>query len=693
MLEGRELLEIAYTMDAAGTIKRAILASERPALSELAKELGSFDGALRLVREQLDPDGGVRDDATPKLRDIRRRLNPLRGRIREKLQGLLQRYSDSVQDAIITLRRDRYVIPIKASAQSKVPGIALDTSDSGATVFIEPQSVVPLNNELALLEFEERDEVRRILVALGQRLAYEPGLDTSLEVLAELDLVAASARLAKDWGLEQPTFNDGGEVRLSDARHPLIKGCVPNSVSLDKERRLMIITGPNAGGKTVLIKTLGLAALMAHSGLFVAAGRRGEVPPTLPFMGALLTDIGDEQSIEASLSTYAGHLMNLKRIVERSQDGVLVLIDELGSGTDPDEGAALSQGILERVLASGARGLVTTHLAPLKVFASETPGVQNAAMSFDVDNLRPKYQLVVGQPGRSYALAIAERLGLPDALLSRAVEILGPEGTALENLLETLQEQREGLEGELAEARRAREQSVREAELLREQIERLRAREDEVLAAAAERADEMLQDTLQRAKELKRAATSQPEKRSQALGDLQRMRKTFQAKANPKSAPAGNTNKPAKPRRVLEPGQMVRVESYGAEGPVVELRGDDVVVQLGLLKVEVPKRDVKLKAEPQGTKKGATFTAPVRFDDELNIRGERVEAGLEKLRDFVLEAHALKAPSVRILHGKGTGTLRDAVRNYLKDEKKVEKFEDAVPYEGGHGVTVAYLRH
>ena len=695
LLEGRELLKIAYTMDAAGTIKRAILASERPALSELAKNLGSFDGALRLVREQLDPDGGVRDDATPKLRDIRRRLNPLRGRIREKLQGLLQRYSDSVQDAIITLRRDRYVIPIKASAQSKVPGIALDTSDSGATVFIEPQSVVPLNNELALLEFEERDEVRRILVALGQRLAYEPGLDTSLEVLAELDLVAASARLAKDWGLAQPTFNDGGEVRLSNARHPLIKGCVPNTVSLDKERRLMIITGPNAGGKTVLIKTLGLAALMAHSGLFVAAGSREEAPPTLPFMGALLTDIGDEQSIEASLSTYAGHLMNLKRIVERSKDGVLVLIDELGSGTDPDEGAALSQGILEQVLASGARGLVTTHLAPLKVFASETPGVQNAAMSFDVDNLRPKYQLVVGQPGRSYALAIAERLGLPDALLSRAVEILGPEGTALETLLETLQEQREGLEQELSEARRAREQSVKEAELLREQIEMLRAREDEVLAAAAERADEMLQDTLQRAKELKKTATSQPERRSQALEDLQRMRKSFQAKADPKPLRAAQkSGATPKPRRVLEPGQLVRVESYGAEGPVVELRGDDVVVQLGLLKVEVPKRDVKLKESgTQKARKGASFTAPVRFDDELNIRGERVEAGLEKLRDFVLEAHALKAPSVRILHGKGTGTLRDAVRNYLKDEKKVEKFEDAVPYEGGHGVTVAYLRH
>ena len=279
VVEGADLLRIAYTMDAAGTLKRAILASERPALGELAVRLRSFDGALRQVREQLDLDGGVRDDATPKLRDIRRRLNPLRGRIRERLQSLLGTYSEYVQDAILTLRRDRYVIPIRASFQSRVPGIALDTSDSGATVFIEPQSVVPLNNELALLEFEERDEVRRILVALGQRLAYEEGLEETFEVLAQLDLVLASARLAEDWRLNPPELNDGGEIRLTDACHPLITGCVPNSLALTREHRLLIITGPNAGGKTVLLKTLGLAALMAHSGLFVAAsGKKASYP-------------------------------------------------------------------------------------------------------------------------------------------------------------------------------------------------------------------------------------------------------------------------------------------------------------------------------------------------------------------------------------------------------------------------------
>lgn len=491
MLDGPELLRIAYTMEAAGTIKRAILASERPTLAVLAQQIASFGGVLQRVREQLDRDGKVRDDATPKLREIRRRLAPLRGRIRERLTTLLSRYAEAVQDPIITLRRDRYVIPIKASHQGRVPGIVLDMSDSGATVFLEPQSVVPLNNELALLELEERDEVRRILIALGQQLAFAPGLEPTLEVLAELDLIAASARLARDWQLVQPSLSDEGEVYLAAARHPLIRDCVPNTLRLDGSCRLLIITGPNAGGKTVVLKTLGLAVLMAYSGLFVAAA--AEPSPRLPRVSALLCDIGDEQSIEASLSTFAGHLKNLKAIVERADPSVLVLIDELGSGTDPAEGAALSQAVLEALLKSGARGLVTTHLAPLKAFAAQTPGVQNAAMQFDVENLRPRFELIVGQPGRSYALAIAERLGLPEALLARAREVLGPEGATLEALLAVLEREKEKLLAERAELQAAHARALAEADLLRAQIATLRRREQEVLAAAAERAEALLQ--------------------------------------------------------------------------------------------------------------------------------------------------------------------------------------------------------
>lgn len=727
LLDGLDILAVAYTLDGAATLRRSVAASKRPALTELASRIGTFDGVLRQVREQLDVDGNVRDDATPKLQDIRRRLNPLRGRIRDRLSRILESHSDDVQEPIITLRRDRYVIPVKAYAQSRVPGLALDRSDSGATVFIEPASVVPLNNELALLEMEERDEVRRVLYALGRSLADVPGVDESLEVVAELDMLNAGARLAKDWRLVRPRFDDEGRARLIDARHPLVEGCVPNSIELDAEQRVLIVTGPNAGGKTVLLKTLGLAAVMAYSGLFVAAS--GARPALVPRLAALLSDIGDQQSIEASLSTYAGHLANLKAIVESSGPTSLVLIDELGSGTDPDEGAALSQAILERIIAGGARGLVTTHLAPLKVFASQAQGVRNAAMRFDIDLLRPTYQLVVGQPGRSYALSIAERIGLDAELLERASEILGPDSGRLESLLMILEHQREQLEAEVAANRTAGELALAEADLLREQIDSLRAREQEVLAAAAQKAEGMLSDTLQQATRLRRTATQEPAQRSKALEEIQELRRQARrlsgaaSRGSSESSSRAGTARGAGTGAVVAsvagqavadkyaPGALVRVESYGAEGQVLERRGDLVLVQLGLLKVEVPLTDAtpvvnrsskaatgsgtdsRVSKGQQGGSRRVQFDAgAASFESELNIRGERVEQALEKTRDFISEARALKVESVRILHGKGTGVLRDAVRSYLKSDRNVLSYEDAVPYEGGHGVTVAHLR-
>jgi len=720
VLDGREILSIAYTMDAAATVRRAIAQGDRPQLRLLAEAMSSFDGVLRLVREQLDVQGEVRDDATPKLREIRRRLQPLRGRIRERLSQLLAQHSQHVQDPIITLRRDRYVIPIKASSQARVPGIVVDTSDSGQTVFVEPAPVVAMNNELALLEFEERDEVRRILIALGQRVAFEPGLEPTLAALAELDLALASARLAREWWLSRPEVAEGAPVQLPAARHPLIEACVANDLLLageDGDERLMVVTGPNAGGKTVLLKTLGLAVLMAHAGLYVAAGSASGAEPggdasgrrrprraRLPRVAALLTDIGDEQSIEASLSTYAAHLTNLRRIVEAAAPGTLVLIDELGSGTDPDEGAALSQAILEVLVERRAVGLVTTHLAPLKVFASRTGGVRNAAMRFDVDALAPTFELTIGQPGRSYALAIARRIGLDAGLLDRAETLLGPEGARWERLLETLERQREALQLELDEARASSEQARAEAALLRDQIEGLREREAELLEQAAERADALLKDTLQRATALRRSAREDPEQRGKALEALQALRRETRSKAAPASGGAAPGRGPggAVARDPIRPGALVRVASYGAEGPIQEVRGDTLVVQLGLLKVEVPRREVtpvtpKPRA-PRGPAGAAAMpaapAAPLGggVPRELNVRGERVEGAIERIRDYLREAHALRVASVRIVHGKGTGALRDAVRQYLREEKLVTRFEDAVPYEGGHGVTVAYLR-
>lgn len=686
MLEGTEILEIAWTFQEAGAVKRRLAASGRPALTALAEQMAGFDGVLRLVREQLDNDGNVRDDATPKLREIRRRLNPLRGRIRERLQGILESRAAAVQEPIITQRRDRYVIPVKASFQSQIPGIILDSSDSGATVFVEPQSVVSLNNELAVLQLEERDELRRILISLGQRLAYEPGVEATLDTVGVLDLAQAGAALARDWRLVRPAFTEG-HVELRELRHPFVAGCVPNDVVLDPQLRLLIITGPNAGGKTVLIKSLGLAALMAAAGLFVAAAPGSS--PKLPRFSRLLVDIGDEQSIEASLSTYAAHLVNLKRIAAEAAPDVLVLIDELGSGTDPAEGAALSQAILEQVLRRGSLGLVTTHLGPLKVFASETEGVENAAMRFDVETLSPTFELVRGQPGRSYALAIAERLGLPAALLGRAEEVLGPEGERLEGLLETLEQRREELGTRVAAAQAAEEKALAEAEILREQIGRLRDREEQLLAEAAGQADRLLEKTMRQARDLRRAAGSGGESRSEALRQLQELRQEHRRTASrPKQRESG---RPPAPK--LEPGARVHVKSYSADGQVLEVRGADIVVQLGLLRVTVARTDVRLlEPEPAKKRPQALAAGSAPFADELDLRGERVEEGLELVRDYVLEAHALRKTPVRILHGKGTGALRDAVRRELAGDTRVSGFADAPPNEGGHGVTVVDLK-
>lgn len=680
MLTGEEILQIAYTLDSAMSVKRAIVEGEPGALYTLGNTIGAFDGVLRLVREQLDTDGSVRDSASPKLRDIRSRLHPLRNRIRDRLQGIMARHSEAIQDPIITLRRERYVIPVIAGMHGRMHGLILDRSGSGQTVFVEPQAVVDLNNELALLLLEERDEVRRILIALQEAVALHPDIPETLTAIGELDLHNAAGKLAKDWQLRRPSV--GAErIKLEQARHPLIENCVPNTITMGEDR-MLIITGPNAGGKTVLLKTVGLAAMMAMSGLFVAAAGT----PELPEFRHLVSDIGDEQSIEASLSTYAGHLTNLRHILHTAEPDVLVLIDELGSGTDPDEGAALSQAILEQVLTSRAFALVTSHLAPLKVFAAETSGVQNAAMVFDVEKLEPTYQLVVGQPGRSYALAIAGRIGLPENILTRAEYLLGDGGQTLEQLLITLEQQRSELAERLETTRAAEQQAVAEAEVLREQITTLRSREAEVVAEAAEKAEQLVSETLQQATRLRQRATKSGEERSRALDEIQQLRETVKRKQAPKRPPR---RAPAAPR--LAAGVNVDVPSYGASGTVLELRGEKALVQVGLIKMELPVSDLVVKAaQPRAPE--PTLVAPTEMPREIHIRGERAEAAIERVRDFVLEAAALKMESVRIVHGKGSGVLRNVVREYLASERVVESYSDATPYEGGHGVTVAVLK-
>ncbi len=676
-----ELLEVAYTLDAAMTLRRSIAQHSLGPLLHVAEKIGQHTILTRSILEKLNRDGSVRDDASPKLRQLRRRLEPLRSQIRDSLTRIMERSAEYLQDKLITIRRDRYVIPVRSSFENQVPGIVVDSSSSQQTVFIEPASVVPLNNELARTVIEEEQEVARILLELTRMVADEPGLWESLRAVAELDLIAAKAALCKDWDLTRPDSSPEGEFELIDVRHPLIDNCIPNSYRLDKGRRLLLITGPNMGGKTVTLKSLGLAVAMHQSGLFVKA-----YSAKLPIVEEILCDIGDGQNLLESLSTFAAHLKNLSVILERAGAGSLVLIDELGSGTDPSEGAALSQAMIEQLLTQGARGIITSHLTPLKIFASERQDVVNASMSFDVENLRPTYKLSIGAPGRSYALAIARRLGFPNSVVTRGETILGPEGLQVEKLLEALETERKNLETDAAAARKAASHAEQQEKEWRTKLEQLEQQKNQFLLEAQAKADAIYRDAMEQVRQLKAKTRDDLTERPKVMQELRELRAAAQAERPQISAVQREPE-------ALKPGANVEVPSYGTNGKILELRGDDVLVQMGLLKVTLKRRDVRLKQQ-NGIKApiGGVYISPSSFTKELNLRGAHVEEAIEEVRNFITEAQALREGQIRILHGKGEGILRRVVRDYLRTDKRISSYADANPNEGGHGVTVANIR-
>ncbi|GHG06068.1 endonuclease MutS2 [Deinococcus piscis] len=682
VLAGSELLQVAYSLDGAMTVRRAIQANSRGPLREVALGLGDHSELVSRYLSALTREGELRDEASPRLRDLRRRIEPLRGRIRDRLQASLERWADVLQENIITLRRDRYVLPVQASRVGQVDGIIVDASATGQTYFVEPAAVTSLNNELTRLRLDEEAEVRRILTELSAVLARDAAVPMTLDTIAELDLIAAKAALARDWRLNRAEPSPAGVYDLRAARHPLIEGAVANDIALG-DTQLLLITGPNMGGKTVTLKTLGLAVLMNQCGMYMAADHA-----ELPVVRDVLVDIGDEQSIEASLSTFASHLQHLRAVLEAAGPDTLILVDELGSGTDPEEGAALSQAIIEGLLERNARGIITSHLAPLKLFALETPGLKNASMGFEVATLSPTYRLQVGQPGRSYALAIAGRMGLPPSVLSRAEEVLGPEANLMERMLAGIEQERRELAAQLEAADVARRET--EAALLkaRREHDELETRRDELLAEAAQKAEALYADAAENVRRMRRRAQD-AEARPRVMQELQGLRHAAQ-KARPR--PRVQEEVRGDPIQV---GSDVTVPAYGASGQVLEMRGDQLVVQLGLMKVSVRRRDVRLKQPEKQKGGGPRFTGTVRkraFDKEIQLRGLGVAEAEEELRQAITEASALKETPLRVVHGKGQGVLRRLLRDYLKTDKRVESYHDAEANQGGHGVTIVNVK-
>ncbi len=671
-IEGPVLLEAAYTLSAAAELKHRLLEAELPRLSSLAEGIAEHTLFRNRVAEAITESGEVRDSASPRLRHIRQRLGPLRREIHAALQALMDTHSELVQDRYITLRRDRYVIPLKAHAQNEISCIVLSRSGSGATVFVEPASVVPLNNELAGLRLAEEAEVLRILVELGQLLATDASLPITLEALVQLDLIRAAANLAQDWRLVRPDWSERGRHRLVGVRHPLIAECVPNDIQIDGQTRLLLVSGPNMGGKSVLLKTMGLAILMHQSGLFVAAERA-----ELPWVEQLLVEIGDEQSIEANLSTFAAHLEMLRVVLEQADQGSLVLIDELGSATDPEEGAALSQAVLENLVSRGARGMITTHLSPLKAYVAEADGVINASMVFDTEAFAPTYRLQTGIPGRSFALWVARGLGFPEDTLLRAEALVGYEGQALESLLVQLQQEREVLGLALAEAHEQKEQAQALSARMQSELERLPKEREERLEQARREAERLVLGAHSQIQRLKEHAHTK-EGRRDALREAMELRRQVRPKPSPTLAG-------------LAVGMTVEVPEYHARGKVLRLMAADAVVQLGTVRVIVPQVHLRPRGDAVPRAREAVVVKS-GFETELNTRGLTADEAIEAVSDFITEAAALSETEVRILHGKGGGVLRRAIRDFLRRDKRVASFQDAMPYEGGHGVTMVKLR-
>lgn len=706
-LNPHELLGIATTLEGSRRIKRYIAAMQEeheiPLLYHLSDALSEQKPLEDAIKRCIDESAEVLDSASSELAAIRRELRGGEVRIREKLDAMIRSSSVSkmLQDQLITIRGDRFVIPVKAEYRAHFGGIVHDQSGSGATLFIEPESIVAMNNKLRETRLREEREIEVIL----QKLTAQVGEQAELllydgDVLGQLDFIFAKARLARELKGTLPRMNDRGFLKLKKGRHPLIPAdqVVPIDVELGNQYSTIIVTGPNTGGKTVTLKTIGLLSLMAMSGLFVPA----EDGSQLCVFDAIYADIGDEQSIEQSLSTFSSHMTNIISILRRMTPKSLVLLDELGAGTDPAEGSALAIAILEHIHSLGCRMVATTHFSELKAYAYERKGVINASMEFDVATLSPTYRLLVGVPGRSNAFAIAERLGLPERILEYARGEVTEEDMRVENMIASLEQNRLGAEQE----RETAEQLRRELEELRSrhaaELEKLEQQRDKRLEKAEEEASAIIAKARQEAEriisELRRLAME--EGAAVKEHKLIAARKELDEAEPQRRKKSAAARKAAQPPRQIEPGDEVMVYSLNQKGHVVELSGSkEAVVQLGIMKMKVSLDDMELIAAAPAASKPVQRTAPnvkrtrdENVRSELDLRGANLEEALIEVDRFIDEAYLSNLGQIYIIHGKGTGILRTGIAEYLRKHKHIKSYRLGNYGEGGTGVTVAELK-
>jgi DNA mismatch repair protein MutS2 len=701
-LSPADLLEVLGTLRASRYVAGAVakLDDSFPLLKSLAGDLPSRAGLEGRIAESISEEGDVLDSASPELRRLRAEIRGAQQRLQERLGTLVNEFRSALQEPIITMRSDRYVLPVRAEARGQVRGIVHDQSGSGATIFVEPLVVVEMNNRLRQLQIEERQEVERILFELSSEVGRDGAYVTlAVELLAEIDLHLAKARYSGLINATAPSMNTEGHLRLDQARHPLLSGrVVPIDFRLGSDFEMVVITGPNTGGKTVALKTVGLLCLMAQAGLHIPARDGSE----LPVYEDVFADIGDEQSIEQSLSTFSSHLSRIVEILGVVHPGSLVLLDELGAGTDPSEGSALARAILTYLLEHHIASVATTHYSELKAFAHEQPGVANASVEFDVETLSPTYRLSIGLPGRSNALAIAARLGLPEEIIAHSREFLGSAGVQMESLLEDLQADRRAA----ADERFRLSMERAEAEYQRRELERQRAElqdeRDRILNEArtqARREVESIQAELARM----RVDIARPRQSPEKLSAMRDKARTLEERAAPlPPRQRAREQEPASDQLAgpLVVGDTVRVRAMNQRGELLSVPDakGEVEVQLGALKLRVPASDVERvsRRQTRASELKPLLTLPPRDEREspgmqLDVRGWRVDDTLEEVDRYLNDASMVGMPFVRIVHGKGTGALRQAVRQHLTHHPLVRSYATAPANEGGEGVTVVTL--
>ncbi|MCK6538838.1 MAG: endonuclease MutS2 [Anaerolineales bacterium] len=729
-LDPQQLLDVKSTLISCRELKKTFerKADEYPRLAQIAAGLPETHGIVDAITRVLSDRGEVLDSASPKLATLRREVKIAHDRLMSRLQRYLTEAGNKLQEPIITQRDGRYVIPLRAEFKGQIKAIIHDQSSSGATLFIEPLPVVELNNELRELELKAREEERRILHELSMQVGeHAAEFKYGIENLAMLDLVFAKAKYAEELKASEPVLSQRSKVKgqksssssdirpstfdlphikLLKARHPLLDSAtvVPIDVDPKPGTRAIVITGPNTGGKTVSLKTVGLLALMAQSGLHIPAQSGSQ----LPFFHNVFADIGDEQSIEQSLSTFSGHITNIIRILKQIDERSLVILDELGAGTDPQEGAALARAILQHLLEVGCMTLIATHYPELKTFAHSTEGVVNASLEFDIKTLRPTYRLEIGLPGRSNALLIAQRLGLPQPIIDSAKAEIHPDDLRADKLLDDIRKERNRTAREREKLEKARARLEAQTRELEKRLETIEDERREVLAKARAEGElevailkkniESLKSQLKKARQPLEALKAIEEKVEVIEEKVERPVERQRSNVEEQSSIVNRQSS-------IKLGERVTVSTLNAEGVVTALGESDAEVQIGSLRVRARLADLVRKSgeaviggqlpvesiKPQVSSSRSRLSSLKSPGLELNLRGKLVDEGLEELERYLEKAYSAGLLFVRIVHGKGTGKMREAVRNALKNSPYVVSFEEPKETEGGAGVTVAKL--